>query len=128
MFAASGGILIVGIIRLLGKVLNQKALITVTNSFINTVTVCSACWEKTKAGRLYSHSPITNATKVTGPVFALVLSYVILGERPTRAMVLSILPIVLGLSLSTFTELEFVFIGFICAVFSTGKLLTTFPI
>lgn len=39
LVAASGGALFVGIVRLLGKVLNQKALVTVTMSFINTVTV-----------------------------------------------------------------------------------------
>jgi hypothetical protein len=37
--AAGGGALFVGLVRLLGKVLNQTALISVSSSFMNTITV-----------------------------------------------------------------------------------------
>jgi len=87
--------LVVGLIRMVGKLLNQTALLTVTMSFINTVSV-------------------------TGPVFALVQSFVVLNERPALMEVCSLVPIILGLTLSTLNESAYTSTGLLCALGSTG--------
>jgi len=88
-------VLILGIVRLCGKLLNQFATLYSTVSFLNTVTV-------------------------VGPIWTLVVAYFLIGESPTYLIVFSLVPMMLGVALSSATELSFTLIGFLSALFATG--------
>eukprot|EP00123_Amoebidium_parasiticum_P000972 comp11933_c0_seq1/m.6600 comp11933_c0_seq1/g.6600 ORF comp11933_c0_seq1/g.6600 comp11933_c0_seq1/m.6600 type:complete len:478 (-) comp11933_c0_seq1:163-1596(-) len=62
----------------------------------------------------YAHT-----VKAISPVCTVILSWGILGERPTLPLILSLLPIVLGVMLATVTEIFFDWTGLICALLST---------
>jgi len=57
--------------------------------------------------------------KATSPVFSVLVSALVLGEKFTSRVLLSLIPIVCGVILCTATELEFDAIGFFCAFGST---------
>ncbi|CAA2958249.1 phosphoenolpyruvate phosphate translocator 2, chloroplastic-like isoform X1 [Olea europaea subsp. europaea] len=60
----------------------------------------------------------THTIKAMEPFFTVLLSALLLGERPSLWVVSSLLPIVGGVALASFTEASFNWIGFGCAMAS----------
>ena len=60
-----------------------------------------------------------NTVKTLGPVFVIVCSRVFLGERLSIARYLAVLPIILGVALTSITEAEFTWVGFLAGLVST---------
>jgi len=61
----------------------------------------------------------THTIKATSPIFAVILTRVVLGEKHPIVLVLTLLPIILGVSLSTMHEINFNMLGFVTAICST---------
>eukprot|EP01130_Rhizamoeba_saxonica_P016978 TRINITY_DN7989_c0_g1_i1.p1 TRINITY_DN7989_c0_g1~~TRINITY_DN7989_c0_g1_i1.p1 ORF type:complete len:312 (-),score=18.73 TRINITY_DN7989_c0_g1_i1:39-974(-) len=61
----------------------------------------------------------THTVKATGPIFTMIIAYIFLKKSITLPMIGSILPIVIGVSLCTATEISFSWAGFIMAFIST---------
>ena len=61
----------------------------------------------------------TSTVKTLGPAFTIVFSRLALGERLGLARVLSVVPIILGVAITTITEAEFAWVGLVAAVLST---------
>eukprot|EP01121_Diplochlamys_sp_Union-15-3_P022838 TRINITY_DN9848_c0_g1_i1.p1 TRINITY_DN9848_c0_g1~~TRINITY_DN9848_c0_g1_i1.p1 ORF type:complete len:358 (+),score=25.19 TRINITY_DN9848_c0_g1_i1:50-1075(+) len=61
----------------------------------------------------------THTVKATSPLFTMVISRIVLGTQFSLPLVLSVIPIIFGVSISSFTEIAFNFIGFLTAIGST---------
>jgi solute carrier family 35 protein E1 len=61
--------------------------------------------------------------KGTMPIFTVLISRFMLGERQSGRVYLSLIPIILGVFIASFTELQFDKFGLIAALFSTCKFL-----
>jgi solute carrier family 35 protein E1 len=61
----------------------------------------------------------THTVKACSPIFAVILSNTLLGESFTPDVLVSLVPIVSGVVLSSFTEIQFNFLGFATAIGST---------
>jgi solute carrier family 35 protein E1 len=57
--------------------------------------------------------------QATSPIFTVILSYVYLREPTTLPVLMTLVPIIVGVTLSTTTELHFSIIGFFSAILST---------
>eukprot|EP01090_Pellita_catalonica_P005343 TRINITY_DN1530_c0_g1_i1.p1 TRINITY_DN1530_c0_g1~~TRINITY_DN1530_c0_g1_i1.p1 ORF type:complete len:352 (-),score=21.18 TRINITY_DN1530_c0_g1_i1:402-1457(-) len=57
--------------------------------------------------------------KSASPIASVVISRVMLGKRSSVAQVLSIIPIIFGVTMCTITEIHFHIVGFICALTAT---------
>jgi drug/metabolite transporter (DMT)-like permease len=66
-----------------------------------------------------THPTFILSRQATSPVFAVFVSTVLLGERFSKRVLVSLVPIVCGVVLCTVTELNFDTIGFLCAFGST---------
>eukprot|EP01129_Flabellula_baltica_P007814 TRINITY_DN3054_c0_g1_i1.p1 TRINITY_DN3054_c0_g1~~TRINITY_DN3054_c0_g1_i1.p1 ORF type:complete len:293 (+),score=28.79 TRINITY_DN3054_c0_g1_i1:32-880(+) len=79
---------------IVGHLFNQYAMIYANVSFIHTI-------------------------KATSPIFVLVLSYFLLKKKFSQKMLLSLVPIIIGVTLSSLFELNFQMNGFMATVVST---------
>ena len=61
----------------------------------------------------------THTIKTLGPMFTILFSWLLLHERLSFPRLLAVLPVVLGVAITTSTEVEFALVGFCCAVSST---------
>lgn len=57
----------------------------------------------------------THTIKATSPIFSVILAHIFLKERFSKQVLLSLIPIILGVSLSTLSEVNFNAIGFFTA-------------
>ena len=69
--------------------------------------------------RSSSPSDSINSIQATSPIFAVALSRVFLGELFTTKILLSLIPIIGGVTLCTLTEINFDALGFTSAVIAT---------
>ena len=60
----------------------------------------------------------TQTVKAAEPLFAVVISAIVLGSKPSAYMVLSLLPIVIGIGIATTTELSYTHLGMLTAMAS----------
>jgi len=70
----------------------------------------------------FQHIPVsfTHTVKATSPIFAILLSiYFKFNEQYSAPLLFSIVPIIMGVALSSFNEINFKWIGFITALGST---------
>jgi len=61
----------------------------------------------------------THTIKSLSPIFTIFLSWQMLGETYSYSTVLSVLPVVVGVTISSFSEVQFDLLGFTCAVGAT---------
>jgi len=61
----------------------------------------------------------THTVKSTSPIFAIVVSRIITGEKHSLKVMLSVIPIIAGVSMASLTEISFNALGFMAAIFGT---------
>lgn len=61
----------------------------------------------------------THTVKTLGPIFTIIFARMLLGERITLARCCAVIPVVIGVAITTVTEVEFAWVGFFAAILST---------
>lgn len=80
------------------------------------VALVSYRWSLMSVSVMFTHT-----VKTLGPVFTIGFSRLLLGERLPTGRYLAVLPIILGVAITTATEAEFFLVGFFAATTSTAS-------
>jgi len=86
---------------------------------IQTLPVAASInFSKTLTYVSYGYVPasLTHTAKASSPIFSVALSKLLYNKAPSMYIVLSLIPITVGVTLSALTELNFALFGFIAAV------------
>jgi solute carrier family 35 protein E1 len=100
-----------------------RSLLSDTNLHLSTLPVAAVMMVTLASYRIALMSAsvsFAHTVKTLGPVFTIAFSRLLLGERLPLARYVFVIPVILGVSLTSITEAEFAMAGFLAVLLSTA--------